>query len=173
MNKIHRFADVQSPYIGDNTNIWQFCVVLPQDRIGENCNICANVLIENEVVIGNNVTIKCFVEDPDGTTIEDSVFIGPNVALTNDTIPRSKRHPEKYEKIRIKRGASIGGNTTIKPGCVIGEYALIRAGSVVTKNIPANTVWYGNPASMRGYITNDGVLLDMNRKDKSGVIHNI
>ena len=173
MNKIHGLADVQSLYIGDNTNIWQFCIVLPQARIGDNCNICANVLIENDVFIGNSVTVKSGVQLWDGIVVEDNVFIGPNVTFTNDLVPRSKQYHESFDKTIIKKGASIGANSTIISGNIIGEYALIGAGSVVTKNIPANTVWYGNPASMRGYITNDGVLLDMNRKDKSGVIHNI
>lgn len=143
---IHKLADVQSSHIGKNTNIWQFCVVLPEARIGDNCNICANVFIENDVVIGNNVTVKCGVQLWDGVTVEDSVFIGPNVTFTNDLFPRSKQYPQKFEKTIIKKGASIGANSTILAGITIGENAMIGAGSVVTKDIPANTLWYGNPA---------------------------
>ncbi|MBO4732115.1 MAG: N-acetyltransferase [Spirochaetaceae bacterium] len=143
---IHKLADVQSTHIGKDTNIWQFCVVLPEARIGDNCNICANVFIENDVVIGNNVTVKCGVQLWDGLTVEDGVFIGPNVTLTNDLFPRSKQYPQKFEKTIIKKGASIGANSTILAGITIGENAMIGAGSVVTKDVPANTLWYGNPA---------------------------
>lgn len=173
VSKIHPLSDVQSPFVGDGTNIWQFCVVLPQARIGYNCNICANVFVENDVVIGNNVTVKSGVQLWDGILIEDNVFIGPNVTFTNDLVPRSKQYPNFYAKTRIKEGASIGANSTIIAGIIVSEYSLIGAGSVVTKNIPPNTIWYGNPASMRGFITNDGILLDMEKKDKDGVIHKI
>ena len=143
---IHPTSDVKSTNIGENTNIWQFCVVFPQAKIGSNCNICAQVLIENEVVIGNNVTIKSGVQIWDGITIEDDVFIGPNATFTNDLFPRSKNPDWKLAKTVIKKGASIGANATILAGVTIGENAMIGAGSVVTKDVPANTVWYGNPA---------------------------
>jgi acetyltransferase-like isoleucine patch superfamily enzyme len=154
--------------IGDDTNIWQFCVIFPKAVIGRNCNICANVLIENEVVIGNNVTVKSGVQIWDGVTIEDNVCIGPNVTFTNDIVPRSKAHRVHYDEIIIRGGASIGANSTIVAGIVIGEYAFIGAGSVVTKNIPPYTVWYGNPARQKGFVTKDGILLDMNKIDKEG-----
>lgn len=173
MNRIHPLSDVQSSSIGDNTNIWQFCVILPQARIGNNCNVCANVFIENDVVMGNNVTVKSGVQLWDGIVIEDDVFIGPNVTFTNDLVPRSKLYPDFYVKTIIKRGASIGANSTVVAGNTVGEYSLIGAGSVVTKDIPANTIWYGNPALMKGFITNDGILLDMDKKDKNGIIHKI
>ena len=143
---IHRLADVQSKHIGKDTNIWQFCVILPNAIIGNNCNICANVFIENDVFVGNNVTVKCGVQLWDGVTVEDDVFIGPNVTFTNDLFPRSKQYPQKFEKTFIKKGASIGANSTILAGITIGENAMIGAGSVVTKDVPANTLWYGNPA---------------------------
>ncbi len=143
---IHKMADVQSTHIGKDTNIWQFCVVLQNAVIGDNCNICANVFIENDVVIGNNVTVKCGVQLWDGVTVEDDVFIGPNVTFTNDLFPRSKHYPQKFEKTIIKKGASIGANSTILAGITIGENAMIGAGSVVTKDVPANTLWYGNSA---------------------------
>lgn len=170
---IHPLSDVKSKHIGDHTNIWQFCVVFPEAQIGSNCNICANVLIENDVVIGNNVTVKSGVQIWDGTTIEDNVFIGPNVTFTNDLVPRSKMHSKEYEKIIIKKGASIGANATIVGGIIIDEYAFIGAGSVVTKNIPKNSLWYGNPAIQKGFITNEGVLLDMNQKDNKGVFYKL
>lgn len=143
---IHPLSDVKSTNIGDNTNIWQFCVVFPEAKIGTGCNICANVLIENEVVIGNNVTVKSGVQLWDGVTLEDNVFVGPNVTFTNDLFPRSKNPDWKLSKTVVKKGASIGANATILCGITIGENAMIGAGSVVTKDVPAGEVWVGNPA---------------------------
>lgn len=146
MIKIHPLADVQSENIGENTSVWQFCVILKEAVIGKNCNINCHVFIENDVKIGNNVTIKPGVQIWDGVTLEDNVFIGPNVTFTNDLMPRSKVYPEKFERTLIRKGASIGANATIIAGNTIGENALIGAGSVVTKDIPANEIWIGNPA---------------------------
>lgn len=136
---IHQLSDVQSKNIGQDTNIWQFCVVLPGAVIGNNCNICSHVFIENDVKIGNNVTIKCGVQVWDGTVIEDDVFIGPNVTMTNDRHPKSRNKDWKCEGITIKKGASIGANATILPGVTIGENALVGAGAVVTKDVPNNS----------------------------------
>lgn len=143
---IHKLSDVQSENIGINTNVWQFCVVLAGAKIGDNCNICANVFIENDVVVGDNVTVKCGVQLWDGVTLEDNVFVGPNVTFTNDLYPRSKNHPKEYAKTVIKKGASVGANSTIVCGHTIGENAMIGAGSVVTKDVPAGELWAGNPA---------------------------
>ncbi len=143
---IHPLADCKSENIGENTNIWQFCVVLSGARIGDNCNICANVFVENDVVVGDNVTVKCGVQLWDGVTIEDNVFVGPNVTFTNDLFPRSKAHPAEYARTVIKAGASIGANSTIVCGHTIGENAMVGAGSVVTHDVPAGELWYGNPA---------------------------
>lgn len=143
---IHPLSDVKSTNIGENTNVWQFCVVFPEAKIGSGCNICANVLIENEVIVGNNVTVKSGVQLWDGVTLEDNVFVGPNVTFTNDLFPRSKNSDWKLSKTVVKKGASIGANATIICGVTIGEGALIGAGSVVTKNVPAGEVWVGNPA---------------------------
>lgn len=142
---IHPLSDCQTT-IPESSNVWQFCVVLPHASIGENCNICSHCFIENDVVVGNNVTIKCGVQLWDGLRIEDDVFIGPNVSFTNDKYPRSKHYPESFEKTTIKKGASIGAGSVVVCGVVIGEYAMIGAGSVVTKNIPAGELWVGNPA---------------------------
>lgn len=138
---IHPLSDVQSKNIGQDTKIWQFCVVLEKAVIGKNCNICAHVLIENDVIIGDNVTVKSGVQLWDGIRIEDNVFIGPNVTFTNDLYPRSKKYPEKFLQTAVKKGASIGANATIIPGITIGENAMIAAGSIVTKDVPANTLY--------------------------------
>lgn len=138
---IHPLSDVKSKNIGQDTKIWQFCIVLEKAVIGKNCNICANVLIENDVIIGDNVTVKSGVQLWDGLYIEDNVFIGPNVTFTNDLYPRSKHYPEKFLQTVVKKGASIGANATILPGITIGENAMIAAGSIVTKDVPSNTLY--------------------------------
>lgn len=152
---IHQLADCKA-IIPQTTNVWQFCVVFPDAQIGENCNICANVLIENDVVIGNNVTVKSGVQLWDGTTVEDNVFIGPNATFTNDLFPRSKNPDWKLERTIIKKGASIGANATILCGITIGENAMIGAGSVVTKDVPAGELWVGNPARFVRHIMRGG-----------------
>lgn len=143
---IHRLADCMCQNIPDSTNIWQFCVVFPKAQIGENCNICSHCLIENEVIVGNNCTIKCGVQLWDAVLIEDNVFIGANVAFTNDLYPRSKNKNWTLMKTIVRRGATIGAGSTILPGIEIGENAMIGAGAVVTINIPAGEIWVGNPA---------------------------
>lgn len=138
---IHPLSDVQSVNIGKNTNIWQFCVVLKGAAIGSNCNICSHCFIENDVKIGNNVTVKNGVSLYDGIVIEDDVFIGPNAVFCNDKYPKSKNKNFKLEPILIKKGASIGANATILPGVIIGEGALVAAGSIVTKDVEKNSVY--------------------------------
>jgi len=157
--KIHPLSDVQSKKIGADTVIWQYAIVLPGAIIGNNCNINAHCFIENDVRIGNNVTVKCGVFVWDGITVEDNVHIGPNVTFTNDIYPRSK-HNFEIAKTILKKGASIGANATIIAGLTIGEYALIGAGSVVTKNVPNNTLWTGNPARQKGFVCDCGHKLD-------------
>lgn len=138
---IHQLSDVQSTNVGEDTNIWQFCVVLKGAKIGSNCNICSHCFIENDVVIGNNVTIKCGVQIWDGMRIEDDVFIGPNVTFCNDRYPKSRNKDWKLEPVVIKKGAGIGANATILPGVTIGEGALIAAGAIVTKDVAAHTIF--------------------------------
>jgi len=157
---IHKLADVQSLNIGENTSIWQFCVVLKDAKIGNNCNINAHVLIENETLIGNNVTVKSGVQIWDGITLEDNVFIGPNVTFVNDFTPRSKLYPNEFLKIKVKKGASIGANSTIFGGITIGKYSMIGAGSIVTKSIGIQELWYGSPAKHKGYVCKCGKKCD-------------
>ncbi|MCF2221910.1 N-acetyltransferase [Chryseobacterium sp. PS-8] len=152
---IHPLADVQSKNIGEGTMIWQFCVVLKNATIGKNCNINCQVLIESDAIIGDQVTIKPGVQIWDGITLEDNVFIGPNATFTNDLFPKSKNKEFKLIKTLVKKGASIGANATILAGVTIGENALIGAGSVVTKNIPDNEIWVGNPAKFLKKNNND------------------
>ncbi len=157
---IHVLADVQTDAIGEDTTIWQFCVVLKDAKIGANCNINAHVFIENDVTIGNNVTIKSGVQLWDGITLADDVFIGPNVTFTNDMSPRSKNYPKTFLQTTIKKGASLGANCTVLGEITIGEFAMVGAGSVVTKDIPKHELWYGNPARKRGYVCRCGIQCD-------------
>lgn len=152
MPNIHPLADVKSMMIGKGTRVWQYCVIFEGAVIGEGCNICAHTLIENDVVVGNNVTVKSGVFLWDGARIEDNVFIGPNATFTNDPMPRSKIYPEKFQGITIKAGASIGANATLLPGIIIGSGAMVGAGSVVTKDVPDRAVVVGNPAKIIRYI---------------------
>ena len=140
---IHSLSDVQSKNIGKDTNIWQFCVVLEGAVIGENCNICSHCFIENDVKIGNNVTVKCGVQLWDGICVEDDVFIGQNATFCNDKYPKSKNPDWKLEGITIKKGAVIGANSTILPGVTIGEGAMIGAGAIITKDVPAGKIVKG------------------------------
>ncbi len=149
---IHELSDVHTHDIGEGTRVWQYSVILSGAKIGGNCNICAHTLIENDVFIGNNVTIKSGVYIWDGITIEDDVFVGPCVTFTNDKQPRSKQFPEKFLKTIIRKGASLGANATILPGIELGEKCMVGAGAVVTKNVPANALVVGNPARIVKYL---------------------
>ena len=150
--RIHPTADVQTRHIGPGTRIWQFCVILAEARIGADCNICSHCFIENDVVVGDRVTIKCGVQLWDGLRVEDDVFIGPNATFTNDKFPRSKNWPESFAITHLNRGASVGANATILPGLTIGLGAMVGAGAVVTKDVPANAIVAGNPATVRGTV---------------------
>lgn len=147
----HQNALVESHSIGKDTRIWAFAHILPGANIGSECNICDHVFVENDVTIGNRVTIKCGVQVWDGITIEDDVFIGPNVTLTNDLFPRSKQYPEEFLRTIIRQGASIGANATVLPGITIGKNAMVGAGAVVTKDVPPNAIVIGNPARITAY----------------------
>ncbi len=149
---IHPQAICETPDIGDNTRVWAFTHILPKAKIGKNCNICDHVFIENDVTVGDNVTIKCGVQLWDGISIKDSVFIGPNATFCNDKFPRSKAYMDQPVRTVIEKNASIGANATILPGITISENVMVGAGAVVTKSIPANAIVTGNPAKIIGYV---------------------
>ena len=153
----HDQALVESNTIGVGSRIWAFAHILPDAIIGEECNICDHVFIENDVRLGDRVTVKCGVQLWDGTLIEDDVFIGPNATFTNDLFPRSKQYPKEFKKTILRKGCSIGANATILCGIEVGEQAMVGAGSVVTKNVPPRAVVYGNPATVQRYLGEDNV----------------
>jgi UDP-2-acetamido-3-amino-2,3-dideoxy-glucuronate N-acetyltransferase len=148
---VHAQGICESSSVGKNTRVWAFSHVLPGAILGSECNICDHVFIENDVILGNRVTVKCGVQLWDGITLEDDVFIGPNATFTNDPFPRSKQYPEQFPRTVICQGASIGANATILPGLTIGQHAMIGAGAVVTRSVPANAIVVGNPARIVGY----------------------
>jgi UDP-2-acetamido-3-amino-2,3-dideoxy-glucuronate N-acetyltransferase len=147
----HEKALVESAQIGNGTRIWAFAHILPGAVIGMDCNICDGTFIENDVHVGNRVTIKCGVQLWDGITLEDDVFVGPNATFTNDRFPRSRQYPKSFPRTVVRRGASIGANATILPGLEIGENAMVGAGAVVCRNVPPNAIVVGNPARITGY----------------------
>lgn len=149
---LHERALCETEQIGSGTRVWAFSHILKGAKIGHECNICDHVFIENDVKIGDRVTIKSGVQLWDGLVVEDDVFIGPNVTFTNDPFPRSKRYPEKFLRTTLERGASIGGGAVILPGITVGRDAMVGAGSVVTKSVPANAIVFGSPARIDGYV---------------------
>jgi UDP-2-acetamido-3-amino-2,3-dideoxy-glucuronate N-acetyltransferase len=153
--EIHPSADVQSKNIGAGTRIWQFAVILPGARIGSNCNINCHTFIENDVVIGDNVSIKSGTYVWDAIRIEDDVFIGPNVVFTNDLRPRSRQRAE-YPVTTIKKGASLGANSTILAGITVGSYSMTGIASVVTRDVPDHALVYGTPARIQGWVDEKG-----------------
>lgn len=149
---VHEKGLCESPHIGTNTRIWAFAHVLPEARIGADCNICDHVLIENDVVVGDRVTVKSGVQLWDGVRLADDVFVGPNATFTNDLFPRSKVYPERFDQTIVQQSASIGANATILAGITIGVNAMVGAGAVVTKSVPPNAIVVGNPAKIVGYV---------------------
>lgn len=150
---IHSHALVEAPdNIGEGSRVWAFCHILPGAIIGRDCNICDHVFIENDVVVGDRVTVKCGVQLWDGLRIESDVFIGPNATFTNDPFPRSKVYPTEFLLTQLRQGASIGANATILPGLTIGQHAMVAAGAVVTRDVPAYALVVGNPARIVRYL---------------------
>lgn len=152
--------DVQ---IGIGTKIWHFCHIQSGARIGKDCSLGQNVNVSNNVHIGNNVKIQNNVSVYEGVELEDGVFCGPSCVFTNDLMPRAE-HPkgrENYKKTLVKKGASIGANATIVCGCTIGEYAMVAAGAVVTKDIPDYALVSGVPAKVKGSIDQMGHIVNI------------
>lgn len=154
---VHPQALCESERIGAGTRIWAFAHVLAGAWIGAGCNVCDGVFIENDVVVGDHVTVKCGVQLWDGLRVEDDVFIGPNATFTNDAFPRSRKQRAALPPTRICCGASIGANATVLPGLTIGAGAMVGAGTVVTQDVPANSVVVGNPARIVGYVDAENV----------------
>lgn len=149
---IHPASDVQSANIGEGTRIWQYVVVLPGAKIGSHCNVCAHTFIENDVVVGDNCTIKSGVFLWDGIRLENNVFLGPNATFTNDRFPRSRQYPDSFPSTLVCEGASIGANATILPGVRIGKGSMVGAGAVVLADVPDLAVVVGNPARVIRYL---------------------
>jgi UDP-2-acetamido-3-amino-2,3-dideoxy-glucuronate N-acetyltransferase len=157
----HESSYVDSPCsIGPGTKIWHFSHIMKNCRIGNDCNIGQNVVVSPDVEIGNNVKIQNNVSVYTGCILEDDVFCGPSMVFTNVINPRSHvARKNEYKTTRIRRGASIGANSTVVCGTTIGRYAFVGAGSVVTKDIPDYALVYGNPAVLRGWVCNCGIKL--------------
>jgi acetyltransferase-like isoleucine patch superfamily enzyme/dTDP-4-dehydrorhamnose 3,5-epimerase-like enzyme len=149
---VHPQALCESITIGANTRVWAFAHVLPGARIGSECNICDHVFIENDVVIGDRVTVKSGVQVWDGLRVANDVFIGPNATFSNDKDPRSKQYQPQVLQTHLGRGASIGGGAVVLPGLRIGANAMVGAGAVVTQDVPARAIVFGNPARIVGYV---------------------
>jgi acetyltransferase-like isoleucine patch superfamily enzyme len=149
---VHERGICESEQVGDGTRIWAFAHVLPGARIGRDCTVCDHVFVENDVVVGDRVTIKSGVQLWDGVRLADDVFVGPNVTFTNDPYPRSKAYPERFHETTVGPGASLGANATILPGLTIGRDAMVGAGAVVTKDVPPHAIVVGNPARIVGYV---------------------
>lgn len=149
---VHEQGLCESDKVGDGTRIWAFAHVLPGAQIGADCNICDHVFVENDVVVGDRVTVKSGVQLWDGIRLADDVFVGPNVTFTNDRFPRSKVYPASFPETTVGPGASLGANATILPGLAIGRDAMVGAGAVVTKDVPPHAIVVGNPARIVGYV---------------------
>jgi acetyltransferase-like isoleucine patch superfamily enzyme/dTDP-4-dehydrorhamnose 3,5-epimerase-like enzyme len=152
---VHPQGICESHSVGAGTKVWAFAHVLPGAVVGKDCNICDHVFIENDVILGDRVTVKCGVQLWDGLRVGSDVFIGPNVTFTNDPFPKSKKPPAEFPRTTLEEGCSIGANATILPEISIGRNAMVGAGAVVTRSVPPNAIVLGNPARIHGYSSRD------------------
>lgn len=166
----HPAAIVESEEIGAGTRVWAFAHILPGARVGSGCNICDHVFVENDVVVGDRVTVKCGVQLWDGVRLEDDVFVGPNATFTNDLFPRSRQIPAEFKRTLVRRGASIGANATVLPGLTVGREAMVGAGAVVTHDVPARAIVVGNPAAIVGYVNSRERASVAGQRDGGGVV---
>ena len=148
---VHPRGICETTEVGGGTRIWAFAHVLSGARIGRDCNICDGVFIEGDVTIGDGVTVKSGVQLWNGVRLGNRVFVGPNASFTNDRFPRSKQYPPAYARTIVEDDASIGANATILPGIGIGVGAMVGAGAVVTRDVPARAIVVGNPGRVVGY----------------------
>jgi acetyltransferase-like isoleucine patch superfamily enzyme len=153
---IHPTALVATDKIGDGTRIWAFCNVLAEATIGRDCNTCDRCFVENDVVIGDRVTVKCGVSLYDGIEIEDDVFVGPDVSFSNDPRPRSRVRPADHPRTRLRQGASVGAAAVILPGVTIGRWSMVGAASLVTRDVPDHALVFGSPARRHGFVCRCG-----------------
>src|SRR5262245_18591085 len=165
---VHESSYVDEPCeIGEGTKIWHFSHVMANSKIGRGCNIGQNVVISPQVTIGNNVKLQNNVSVYTGVELEDDVFCGPSMVFTNVVNPRSpisRKH--EYRKTLVRRGASIGANAAVVCGQMIGRYAFIGAGAVVTKDLPDFALVVGNPGRISGWMCRCGVKLEFERDSK-------
>jgi acetyltransferase-like isoleucine patch superfamily enzyme len=159
MISIHPTALVASQQIGEGTRIWAFVNILAGARIGRDCNICDRCFIENQVVLGDRVTVKCGISLYDGIELEDDVFVGPDVTFSNDVRPRSGKRLSAYPRTLVRTGASLGAGAVILPGVRIGRFAMVGAGSLVTRDVPDYALVYGSPARAHGHVCRCGTSL--------------
>ncbi|HEX4439336.1 MAG TPA: acyltransferase [Thermoanaerobaculia bacterium] len=159
MISIHPTALVASRSIGDGTRIWAFVNILAGARVGRDCNVCDRCFVENDVVLGDRVTVKCGVSLYDGLAIENDVFVGPDVVFANDPRPRSGQHLKEYPRTRIREGASLGAGAIVLPGITVGRFAMVGAGALLTRDVPDFALVYGSPAGVHGHVCRCGKTL--------------
>jgi UDP-2-acetamido-3-amino-2,3-dideoxy-glucuronate N-acetyltransferase len=160
---IHPSAIVdEGASLGDGTRVWHFVHICGDARIGNGCSLGQNVFVGNDVVIGNNVKIQNNVSVYDTVTLEDDVFCGPSMVFTNVYNPRSAiTRKDEYRRTLIKRGATLGANSTIVCGTVVGEYAFVAAGAVINRDVKPYALMAGVPAKQIGWMSQHGERLDL------------
>jgi UDP-2-acetamido-3-amino-2,3-dideoxy-glucuronate N-acetyltransferase len=173
VKNIHPTAVIEnSATIGEGTNIWHFSHIMPKAIIGNHCNIGQNVFVDNYAIIGNHVKIQNNVSIYNNVQLQDDVFIGPSAVFTNVTNPRSFiERKNELKATLVKKGATIGANATIVCGIIIGEYAMIGAGSVVTKDVLPNALMIGNPAIQKGWVSEAGNTLKFDKNNEAICSH--